>query len=142
MRLKELKKYTHTGQGYESPGLDRGSEQWRGPHEGRELQMMLDNVKPAAFVTPEQFEKFKPYVEQGRFLAKKYTFRKQANPYPYSEYIVVQPGEKYRMNKIAQVLDDAEKYIQTGNWDLYSAKLGRLLGYDKEHIRNFISIRA
>lgn len=135
MRLNELKKYSHTGQGYASPGLYRKGEQWRGPHEKRELKMMLDNVKPAAIVGPDEYQKFKPYVKKGRFIAVPWEIPGYKG---YIEYIVGQPGEEYRINKIRKLLNSGSQYRISNKLDVYSAKLGRLLGYTKEHIRKFI----
>jgi hypothetical protein len=129
--VNELKKYAHTGQGYRDrfPSvMDR--EEWRGPHEGKELDMMLDNTKPAALITSISWPLFKPYIRQGRFISRPMQGRMKGF------YLVAQPNEKWRLNKIEQIMMNFDN--ERDSLDVYHAKLGRLLGYDKEHIKKFI----
>lgn len=125
--LIELKKYY-------TPSIKRGIESWRGPHQGRELELMLKGTKPAAIIEQHRFSKlFGPYVKAGKFIAKQTSF---------GDYVVTAPEEEWRLDKILGLLNSGLLNLSGGlkdkNWNLYTIKLGRLLGYTKDDIRAFI----
>jgi len=108
-----------------------------GPHEGKELELMLNNKKPAALIaTDKDMEKFRPYIESGKFVSK-------TIPHPYM------PTQK--MNFVGQTEDHLNraigafrnlwKYHGTDNQDAKDAahtELGRALGYSEDDIKVFL----
>lgn len=126
--LNEMyKKYSHSGEGFASH-RDGKKEPWRGPHEGKELEMMHAGVKPAALVNDRVYhEKFKKHVDSGKFISK--PLNTGAHEYDPS-HIVGLKGEEYRVNKLHK------EFSKTGR---NHAKIGRLLGYSKEHIKKWLN---
>jgi len=81
MRLGELKKYSNTGYDYPRNPRDLDDkkffnlvdkdEPWRGPHESRELEMMLDGIKPAAIISLSHIKPWIPHIKSGKFKVKR-----------------------------------------------------------------------
>ena len=130
MRLTEkYKKFSHPGTGFKD---HRGSvrEPWRGPHEGKELPMMLAGVKPAAFVRHDDYHaNFKKHVDSGKFISKPIDYFGLGRKTKVPEYIVGLKGENYRVNKLHKEFSSDTRH---------HARIGRLLGYSKDHIKKFI----
>jgi hypothetical protein len=143
MRYKELLEYTkfandghsfdyddHIPKGRTSilksrPNLDLG------PHAGKELNMLLARVKPAALISRGDIDAYTPYLKSGKLISRE--FLNRAN---LKDYIVALPGEENRINRIIALLQEP---MEPGQYhDLYHARLGRLLGYTKEQIRTFL----
>jgi hypothetical protein len=137
--LLEYKKYSDDGRDFDyvdSP-LHRGTNELlrnrpdtdRGPHQNKELNMMLAGVKPAALIDVDEYDLlWKPYVDQGKFIARKFT-----NIAGWDNYIVALPGEEQRIDRMIKMLTDTGPAS-----DVYHVKLGRMLGYTKDQIRKFI----
>jgi len=137
-RINEvLKKYSDPGYKHDYSNLPDYVEKPshldnpdRGPHEGKELGMMLKGEKPAAIVRRAVYhEFFEKYVKAGKLIAKPATGRN------VGDIVVVVPGEEWRLNKIIQLLHPLEL---PGSYERYSIKLGRLLGYTKDQVRYFL----
>jgi len=121
---ESFKRYEHTGEGFGPPR--NAAEPWRGPHEGREFEMMMAGVKPAADVTGKEYkEKFEPHVKSGRFVARKMKWGPKN-----VGYIVGLKGEKYRVDALHR------EFSKPGR---NHAKIGMLLGYPRDHIRKFLA---
>jgi hypothetical protein len=116
-----------------------------GPHEGRELELMLRSEKPAALfcdtipgtpgIIPEA--EFQPYVDQGRLLKKEavYFSEKLNASLRYLYYAL--PAEAWRIDVFDQMKSDF--YIKDCPWtDDMDRKIGQLLGYSDEEIEIFI----
>jgi len=129
--LMEYKKYSHSGAGFTDERGYEPVEPWRGPHEGKEIKMMLAGVKPAALVSQEVYHKhFKKHVDSGKFIAKPITNFGRGIIQKTPDYIVGQKGENYRINKLhKEFSSDGRNH----------AKIGRLLGYTKNHIKTWIN---
>lgn len=142
MRYSELLEYTkfsndgHDFDYVDSP-LHRGTNEIlrnrpdadRGPHQNKELNMMLAGVKPAALINDDEYDLlWKPYVDEGKFIAKSYT-----NIAGFDNYIVALPGEEQRIDRMIKLLTDTSPANNA-----YHIKLGRMLGYTKDQIRKFI----
>ena len=134
MRLYELFKRDPEDKG--RPGVH---EPWRGPHEGRKLELMLTGKKPAAWLYDEDFDidEFLPYIKDGTFSAKEFDY---GDKYPNLRgYVVTLPGEEWRANKLQKLFNDSEKYFKADKEALWHARVGLLLGYSNEQIRRFIT---
>jgi hypothetical protein len=142
MKLQELyeyKNYSHSGQGYDYAEY-RGRPRLHdvnpnlGPHEGKELAMLLDGVKPAALVSEAIYKKhFKKHVDDGTLIAKEFTDRDS-----FVEMIVALPGEEQRVERLIKLLTMSEEDVDKLGIERYSAQLGRLFGYTKEQVRAFL----
>ena len=131
--LNELKKFSHTGQGYGGNAFP--DEQWRAPHQNKELEMMLAGVKPAAILNHSgDLLKWKPYLDNGTFIVD--TFWEYGKVGGTKGYVVALPDEEFRLQKIIQILNTPRKPGDPAPSESYHVKLGRLLGYDKEHINS------
>jgi len=104
-------------------------EAWRGPHQGKELALMLAGTKLVAM--PNNYEEFAPYVAQKRFVAR--AVRKAGKN---REMIVAQPD---RVDLIDQIEILYRGIRDLGQMTLRDhRKLGEILGYDPNDIDKFI----
>ena len=145
IKLKSLieKKYSL---GYK----DAGSSTSAGPHENKELKLMILNKKPAMLTTDEdKFKLFIPYIKSKQFVHKSFSYTRDDEDIKY--YIISLPEESWRIDKIIKLL----KWrcdVKIGNEDkrlreivgvkaekLYHIKIGTLLGYSKNDILSFIN---
>lgn len=128
---EKYKKYSDDGTSFVK---SHNRETWRGPHEGRELPMMLSGKKPAALVVHDVYHsKFKEHVDSGKFISKPiHAFGHPAGPQHLvkPDYLVGLKGEEYRVNKLHA------EFSKPGR---DHGKIGRLLGYTKDHIRTWIN---
>lgn len=113
-----------------------------GPHEDKELELMLAGRKPLAMfydtipecgVIPE--DDFRPYVDKG-LLIKSELFR-DAVDYQMRYIFYALPEEKPLLDKIAALLQSAWSG-QCPMDDAYEYKVGSLLGYEEWEISAFI----
>jgi hypothetical protein len=133
--LEEGKLYSHSGKGFprDEPYTHQTDDDYRGPHNGRELKMMLAGVKPAAFFPAgsEEIDKFEPHVQSGKIKAL-HRFDKKGN---HTETIYHLPGEEERAKKIDNILSKSGTYSYSIT---HMARLGRLLGYPADNIKKFV----
>jgi hypothetical protein len=117
-----------------------------GPHEGRELSLMLAGEKPLAFffevagetgIIPD--DTFAPYVASGEILRFERVFEPSPGlPEMPSVRVVFfcQPGEGWRVDAAVKIVEPV--FSQgTSPTDRDDAELGRLLGYSEEDIDDF-----
>lgn len=97
----------------------------RGPHQGRELELMLSGEKPGAMLHREQWAAFAPHIKAGRFIARRFEID------GHEDYMAVtQRGDLWRLNEIVkQFSGEGRDHV----------KIGLLLGYSKEAIRFFVN---
>lgn len=116
-----------------------------GPHEGRELELMLAGIKPLAMFNddiPEDMEapeiSFDPYVSEGRFIKQEITLPiLTSNGSCLRYYFYVLPGEEWRLLRIIEIQRGFfEGGVQTTQE--LETEIGRLLGYDEADIETFI----
>ena len=113
-----------------------------GPHEGKELELMLNGSKPAALINNDRVNDFKKYLKNKTLSLVEKIPRRE--PSRYYSVVITKPGEEWRGKEIAnsilglrQVPQDSEEAIK------YHEKLGNLLGYSSNDIDHFVSrIRA
>jgi hypothetical protein len=129
--LVEYKKYSHSGEGFDDEGWGVPNEPWRGPHEKKEHLMMAAGVKPAALVDKATYDKhFAHHVKSGKMIAKPISDYGSGRVQSTPDYIVGLKGEEYRVNKLHK------EFSKPGRDHV---KIGRLLGYSKEHIRTWMN---
>ena len=101
------------------------TDKLRGPHEGNELDLMLNHGKPAALIPDERMKDFKPHIKSGKFMHQRFKFGGYSNSY---SNIIVHAGDHYRLKKLVG------EFSKPGR---DHDKIGTLLGYSKEAIRHF-----
>lgn len=106
-----------------------------GPHEGKELDLMLKGLKNLAlFYTDYNIPYgFTPYLESGFFKRKKIrTIDSNGNNFYY--YIIYAKKHKRKAKKLSLLLEKSTKCFNS----TFEKKIGRLLGYSKEDIEFYI----
>ena len=105
----------------------RRKEPKRGPHEGKEMQLMLLKRKPCALIFGGYLNYWEPYIKNKIF--------KFGSCHQHS-FIVTQPEESWRIDAIKRTFRMYKNSkISIEN---YHIRLGRLLGYSKSEILFFI----
>ena len=99
------------------------------PHIGKELNLMIAGKKPAALIDYKLLKFWKQYKDRFKFFIND------------GEIVVTLHGQEWRAKKIFQL----RKYFNSLDDDVpkselkdYHMKLGLLLGYPKDDIRNFV----
>jgi hypothetical protein len=113
------------------PTLDR----WRGPQEGKYLQLMLAGMKPASILNlPQDKERFLPYIKSGK-LIKAGTIR--------DDWIITLPGEEWRAKQLQKFIPQLKManstYQPSSVIRKLDAKIGMLLGIPKEAVKMFVN---
>jgi len=116
-----------------------------GPHEGRELELMLAGEKPLAM-----FEKisgasdrypeadFSPYVADGSIVLREVTYRTEGSGPPCSYLYYARVGEEWRIEAMQKI--HARIFIQEmGTSHEVERQIGRLLGYADADIEQYIA---
>lgn len=116
-------------------------EPWRGPHEGRKVELMLAGKKPAAwlFDYDNEMVKFQPYIDNGTLSAIEFRYKKSGHFPDLKGYVVTLPGEEWRADKLQKLYDAHDKYYNTGKEELWHARIGILLGYSNKQIHSFLA---
>lgn len=120
-----------------------------GPHEERELELMLAGVKPLAYfseLTRAEFEfpdaEFEPHVQAGRIIKRDILHIQKmfGQDEEIRSLYYALPGEEWRIDKAhANRLRGYQTHKETEH---DSREMGELLGYTKHEIDCFISWRA
>ncbi len=115
-----------------------------GPHELRELELMLAGEKPLAMfsdVVPSSFEwpeaDFEPHVQAGTFIKREEILRHPDMLFPMRLVYYALPQEAWRIEKLHAI--NAEIHAgrrKSTNQDEFET--GRLLGYSDEQVRVFL----
>ena len=115
-----------------------------GPHEGRELELMLAGEKPLAMfsdVIPSDYpwpdELFEPYVASGRLIKREHLTESQLEGYKVRYLYYALPDEVWRIERVHEL-----NLMSFGGWCDAAAdscrETGRLLGYQEKDIEAFI----
>jgi len=119
-----------------------------GPHEGRELDLMLGGAKPLAmfcdvgpsgsegWAYPEAF--FAPHVATGRLVMREVCETLSDGPGSVRHLYYALPTEAWRIDA-AQALSEAKFSPGDPMAHEACARLGRLLGYRETEIRAFLN---
>lgn len=126
MRVNDLNQTTRTEVLGESQ-----LEPWRGPHQGRELELMLAGTKPVAMPDSQYMPGFEPYIKQGRFVAKRFRIGRG-----FSRWLVAQPDKAPLMDEVIEIY---RQINARGEMTLRDhRRIGEILGYDPDHIDKFV----
>ena len=120
-------------------GRKRATNEAIAPHGSpeNEFEMMKAGTKPAALVNPNTFQElYKPVADQ---LGWPYQQLKIAGS-KYNNYVVGQPGEEKRVQRLAMLVQDMNANFALGIKPdkEYHIEMGRLLGYSKQDIQDFL----
>jgi len=116
-----------------------------GPHEGRELALMLAGTKPLAKFNddlPPEMEppelSFDPHVDAGRFIKGEIVlpFRRLPGG-TLRYYFYALPGEAWRMARMIEIMR-ALFIDRVPTTPELETEMGRLLGYDEADIKVFV----
>lgn len=109
-----------------------------GPHEYKELELMLQGVKPVALITCRSIEEFKPYIKAKVFVCKRIA-NNSSNPEHWS-WCIARVEEKSRIEKIEAIYANCR--AKNCMEDKDHAAIGNLLGYTEQQINAFLEIRS
>ncbi|MGD9637940.1 MAG: hypothetical protein AB7U85_02640 [Alphaproteobacteria bacterium] len=116
-----------------------------GPHEGIELDLMLENKKPLAFfsglgdeIKLFPIDAFDNLVKQNRLVSKKYFFKKNVYGKELDEFLIYYalPNETHRIDKLNKIMLDLRENPRFDK-DI-EQEIGLLLGYSKHEISVYI----
>lgn len=116
-----------------------------GPHEGRELALMLAGTKPLAMfvdVVPSRFvfpdDDFEPYVAAGCLIKRDFLSQTSDGRHQVRHLFFALPGEEWRITEAYAVsVNEAEPGSEKALADI--RRLGQLLGYSDHNIQRFLS---
>lgn len=101
-----------------------------GPHENKEINLMINAGKTVALLSPDKFVKFKKEIAANNFVVVKFTIKDK----PY--YLIGQPGHESELNMAKELFKrrDSGEISRTR----FHISLGKLLGYTNDQIRQFL----
>ena len=149
MKIRELleSKYDYSLADYEStpydPGFERRgegrTEPHIGPQEGKNLNLMLKGIKPAAAINNlgDEMELFKPYIEKG--IIKLAAKGPDPDAFGHQLVILTLPGEEWRGPALVKMFQHVAVNGKLSKTE--DAKIGMLLGLPKESIRYYLKTR-
>ncbi len=116
-----------------------------GPHEEKELELMLAGEKPLAMfsdVVPASFDwgedRFEPYVAEGQFIKMEFFLDKPEHNLTFRFVYFALPGEEWRIEKLHTI--NASIFIGTKEpVKEDDVETGRLLGYNEQEIQIFLN---
>jgi hypothetical protein len=110
-----------------------------GPHEGKELELMLKNKKELAlfYTGSEVPEEFDPYLRNGilHCYTFKYDLTVNSKVHEFADYIISNAIDNPKVFRLANLLERtrAEKFSPE-----LEKEIGQLLGYNEEDIDYYI----
>lgn len=108
-------------------------EEWRGPHQFRELELIKAGVKPLALLGLFDFKinrlEWLQLEKEGKVVIKQ----------AFGEVFIAKSNESWRIDAAIDLFEKKSNpnWFQN-NWRYYHVTLGRLLGYKDEHIEKFL----
>ena len=116
-----------------------------GPHEGKELALMLAGEKPAAMFNddiPESFEPpeiiFAPYVENGQIIkCEAEICYSQQGHRNLRNYFYALPGEEWRIDRLIEIQRSLHEKGEPTTREI-EAEIGHLLGYQEQDIQTYL----
>ncbi|MBL6945709.1 MAG: hypothetical protein ISR47_03630 [Rhodospirillales bacterium] len=116
-----------------------------GPHEGRELELMLSGEKPLALfpdIVPSSYgwpdPLFEPYVVSGVLLKKEFFTKTADERHTVRHLYFALPHEAWRIDE-AHSLSLKHFDAWCSEAEGISAQIGRLLGYSETEIQSFVN---
>lgn len=111
-----------------------------GPHEGKELELMLENKKELSLFYTDSLipDEFIPYIEKGQFFCKTFKYELFINNknVDFEYYIISQEEKNPNIYKLAEILG---KTLNSKFSPDLEREIGFLLGYDSVDIEYYIS---
>lgn len=144
-REEQERQAARTKPGYQQRPSD-GQEDGATPEYGQphgdaanELKMFMAGTKPAAAVGEMDQALWQNIINSGKYVVKQ-LFGEKGKP---ASIVIGQPGEEERVEKIAELIQNASDRAHKGDFSAYHNSnyhrwLGRLLGYPAEKIEKFI----
>ena len=122
-----------------------------GPHEGRELELMLKGEKPAAMfywvinqeehIFEDTIAAFQPHVDTGKIIKKETTHPFRQHFVRYVFYSLPQFAKN--IDRLVDIQNYAHNPSRKGIWPTpLEWEIGRLLGYSDEAIEYFLEHKA
>lgn len=114
----------------------------RGPHEGHELELMLQGTKPLAMLerrneSPEKQAIWDKLIEDGRVIHKAgQTITTTQNHNRHQTDFLALPGEEWRIASAQRIYDEVQRTDRMT--DEHHIGLGNLLGYAPKDIELFV----
>jgi hypothetical protein len=105
-----------------------------GPHQNREMNLMLAGLKPCAMIEPSRIHHWRNHPVAGDWHYAE--IRHERNVYPRSTWAVALPQHSWRADRIVSVYRGADRRGHMVDMD--HARIGYLLGYQKQDVRTFI----
>jgi hypothetical protein len=106
-----------------------------GPHNNKELELMIDGTKPAALAYQSEISKWWPYIQKYGWTVEELHLPPDITQV---EYIISQKPETAQQIKELLTSVRAGKFPTGISKSVYYAKLGNLLGYSATDIAHFI----
>ena len=134
--ISDLKQMPYDSEELENLHTSTTLDRWRGPQEGKYLQLMLAGMKPASILNlPQDKERFLPYIKSGK-LIKAGTIRDD-------DWIITLPGEEWRAKQLQKFMPKLKIAHSTNQPSSVigkiDAKIGMLLGIPKEAVKMFVN---
>lgn len=115
-----------------------------GPHEGRELELMLAGRKPAAMLSdtiptscPIPDLAFAPYVKSGAIVRREEIYRKPGDFYALRMVYFALPAEAWRLDALHAIHRATFNGLRLCT-DADEIEIGPLLGYSEEEIQAYL----
>ena len=116
-----------------------------GPHEGKELELMLAGEKPATMfsdVIPPSYdlpeEDFTSHVESGRLVKRDVVITaSKSGLYDMRYLLYALPGEEWRIDRLIEIHRDFHQHDKPISRKL-EKEIGQLLGYCDQDIQTYI----
>jgi len=116
-----------------------------GPHEDRELELMLSGTKPLAMFSdavgsPYEFpeERFAPYVADGTIVRREVIYRSMKSELPCRCVYFARAGEEWRIEAMHRITESLFVRGKSTSPEI-EREIGRLLGYAEADIEEFIT---
>lgn len=111
-----------------------------GPHEGKELELMLENKKELSLFYTDSLipDDFIPYIKKGRFFCKTFKHELFINnkKVDFEYYIISQKEKDPNVYRLAEILGKTLNSKFSPNLE---REIGVLLGYDSVDIEYYIN---
>lgn len=124
---------------------DEAAPEGVGPHEGRELELMLAGEKPLAMFgdalgSPYEFPEadFAPYIADGTFVRREVVYRPQRPGVPGRFIYFARAGEEWRIEAMHRINERLFAHGEASSPEIERA-IGRLLGYSDSQIDQYLA---
>lgn len=114
----------------------RGEWAWRGPHNGKEIDLLAKGKKPVGLFDRSEINELLPVIKSaGLRLMPMLQFEEIPGGPRIPGILVYQPGEEKRARMIARLFDE---YADKKTDQRFHTAIGNALGYSDEDIKQFL----